>query len=197
MPAKTTANSSNKRGSSAKPGKPAKKSADSTSTPSQKVFVQEYLVDLNATRAAKSAGYSEKSASEQGSRLLGNIKIQKAIQRAMQQRAERTQVTQDRVVTELARIAFGDLSEVMSWSSSGLSLKDSAELTADQLASIAEISETSSEKSQSMRIKRHDKVRALEILARHLGMLNDKLNISGGLDITALEKGRERAKSKL
>ena len=102
--------------------------------PKQKMFVEEYLVDLNATQAAIRAGYSAKTASSIGEQNLRKLDIQTAIQEAMKARQERTGVTQDRVIAELARIAFGDQRSVMEWGPSGVKLRDSKSLTDDQAA---------------------------------------------------------------
>ena len=67
-------------------------------TPKQKTFVQEYLVDLNATQAAVRAGYSQKRASEIGYQLLQKTTVQAAIHDAMEARQQRTEVTQDYVI---------------------------------------------------------------------------------------------------
>ena len=67
-------------------------------TPKQQCFIEEYLVDLNATQAAIRAGYSEKTANEQGSRLLANVSVAAAVEEAMAERSERTKVTQDCVL---------------------------------------------------------------------------------------------------
>ncbi len=74
-------------------------------TPKQARFVQEYLVDLNATQAAVRAGYSERTACEQGARLLANVKVREAIQAAEKKRQERTEITQDYVIGKLVEIA--------------------------------------------------------------------------------------------
>lgn len=74
-------------------------------TPKQERFVQEYLVDLNATAAAKRAGYSERRASELGYQLLRKTTVQAAIQMAIQDRSQRTGVTQDYVIEKLKTIA--------------------------------------------------------------------------------------------
>ena len=79
--------------------------------PRQARFVDEYLLDLNATQAAIRAGYSAKTAQEQGSRLLSNVIVQDAVAEAMAARSERTQVTAGRVVQELAKIAFADMAD--------------------------------------------------------------------------------------
>lgn len=68
-------------------------------TPKQKRFASEYLIDLNATQAAIRAGYSQKTANEQGARLLANASVQAAISEAMEKRERRTQITQDYVLS--------------------------------------------------------------------------------------------------
>jgi len=80
-------------------------------TDKQQRFVSEYLVDLNATAAAKRAGYSELTASEQGYQLLQKTLVQQAIQQAMHERELRTQATQDKVVDELCAVAFREASD--------------------------------------------------------------------------------------
>lgn len=82
-------------------------------TEKQKRFVEEYLVDLNATQAAIRAGYSPKTANEQGARLLVNVSIQQALQKAMQDREQRTVVTADRVVQELWNIVTADANDIV------------------------------------------------------------------------------------
>lgn len=159
----------------------------------QVMFVQEYLVDLNATQAAIRAGYSAKTANRTGARMLSNAVIRNEIQKAIEARNQRTEISQDRILEELACIAFGDLRDVVTWGANGVKLKNSDELTPEQAAAISEVSES----VNSTKVKRHDKVKALELLMRHKGMLNDKLNIGGELNVSALEKGRERAKKRL
>lgn len=97
-------------------------------TERQNRFVQEYLVDLNATQAAIRAGYSEKSAGTQGCRLLANAEVQQAIQRAMEERQARTGITQDDVVQELKAVAFAQADD-----GSGSELKYSSKLKALEL----------------------------------------------------------------
>jgi len=73
-------------------------------TPKQKRFVSEYLIDLNATQAAIRAGYSQKTANEQGARLLANASVQAAITEAIEQREKRTQITQDYVLNGIKQL---------------------------------------------------------------------------------------------
>ena len=81
-------------------------------TAKQQRFVAEYPIDLNATKAAIRAGYSEKTAAEQASRLLTNVKVAEAIQAAMKARSERTQIDADWVLKRLARDATADLADL-------------------------------------------------------------------------------------
>ena len=120
-------------------------------TDKQRTFVAEYLVDLNATQAAIRAGYSAKTANEQGARLLTNVSVAAAIAEAQAERAQRTEISQDRILDELASIAFGDLRDVVAWGENGVTLRDSAELTPEQAAAISEISETVTKEGGSKR----------------------------------------------
>lgn len=148
-------------------------------TPKQQRFVEEYLVDLNATQAAIRAGYSPKTANEQGARLLANVSVQAAIQEAMKARQTRTEITQDRVLAELAKIAFGDQRAVMEWGPSGVKLRDSKALTDDQAAIVAEVSESVTAAGGTLKLKTHDKVGALKLLGEHLGMFKQRVELTG------------------
>lgn len=165
-------------------------------TPQQTRFVQEYLVDLNAAQAYRRAGYKAKgrSADNSASRLLANVGIQTAIQAAMKKREERTHITQDRVLEELARIAFFDLRTL--YRPDG-SLKAMHELddTAGAVLAGVDVVETTikgqgDEPAQAEYVKKvkiPDKVGALGLAMRHLGMLKDKTEITGkdGKDLVA------------
>ena len=77
----------------------------------QKRFCDEYLIDLNATQAAIRAGYSPKTAYSLGQRLLKKVDIQEYLQKRLKNREERTEVTQDRVLKELAKVAFHEAAD--------------------------------------------------------------------------------------
>jgi phage terminase small subunit len=77
--------------------------------PRQERFIEEYLLDLNAKQSAIRAGYSPKTAEAQGSRLLSNVKVQRALTARMAERSNRTEVAADRALLEIARIGFSDL----------------------------------------------------------------------------------------
>lgn len=139
-------------------------------TPKQACFVEEYLTDLNATQAAIRAGYSPKMAGRIGFQLLEKSGIQAAIQAAQRERSARTGVTADRVVQEIARVAFASLSDVMTWGPDGAQVRRDDEITTDAVAAIAEITET----NFGVKVKLHNKVAALEQLAKHVGLYNDR-----------------------
>jgi phage terminase small subunit len=137
-------------------------------------FVAEYLIDLNATQAAVRAGYSARTAYSAGERLLRNVEIATAIAEARAARSRRTEVTADRVVLELARVAFGDPRRVMGWGPGGVRLRPSAELTDEEAAIVAEVGETTTKEGGSLRVKTVDKLGALRLLGRHLGMFGER-----------------------
>lgn len=148
-------------------------------TPKQALFVLEYLVDFNATQAAIRAGYSKKTAGSQGQRLLKNVEIARQIEKAQAGRADRLEITVDRVALEMARLAFASIAEVAEFGSSGVKLKESSDLSDDALAAVSEIIEG---KEGDLRVKMHPKAMALELLGKHLGMFKENINITGGQD---------------
>ena len=139
-------------------------------TAKQTRFIEEYLVDLNTAAAARRSGYAPKRADAIGYDLLRKPEIQSAIEAAQKARSASTGVTADRVVRELARIAFADARTVMAWGPNGVVLRDSETLTDDAAAAVAEVSETRSEAGGSIKVKLADKLSALDKLSRHLGM---------------------------
>ena len=146
-------------------------------TEKQQRFVDEYLIDLNATQAAIRAGYSAKTADVQGSRMLGNVKVQQAIAEAMAKRSKRTGVNQDRVVLELAKIAFVKMTDIVDGEGR---IKSNA--TDDDLSCIESIKYKESDNefggSVEREVKISSKLKALELLGKHLGMWNDKLDVN-------------------
>ena len=142
---------------------------DTALTPRQSRFVAEYLIDLSATNAAVRAGYSVRSADTLGPRLVRKSHVGAAIVSAMAERTKRTNVTQDSVVAELAAIAFSDMRTFAEWGPGGVNLTDSALIAADARC-VAEVSQTHSVGGGSLKIRLHDKVRALELLGRHVGL---------------------------
>lgn len=145
-------------------------------TKKQKIFADEYLIDLNATRAYRVAYPSVKkdeTARANGSRMLTNANVAKYISERMQERQQRTEVTQDMVVKELAAIAFARATDYAAVRGGTVCIKDTESLSDEQIRAIAGIKEGTS----GIEIKLNDKEKALELLGRHLGMWNDKLDI--------------------
>lgn len=162
-------------------------------TAKQRRFVEEYLVDLNATQAAIRAGYSQKTAASIGEENLRKPDIAKAVSDAQKKRSERTEITQDMVLQELAKIGFSDIRKVMRWGETtirtetdkdgedvevpyhGIALIDSSEIDDNTAAAIAEVSEG----REGLKIKMHDKKGALVDIGRHLGMFKDRVEHTG------------------
>lgn len=141
-------------------------------TPKQQKFVEEYLVDLNATQAAIRAGYSQKTAGKIGFENLQKPEIQAAIQGEQQKLSEKTGISAERVLRELERLSFSSLRDFLTWGPGGVVVRDSATLTEAQAACISEISQTSTEFGRNIVVKLHSKDRALEKLGRHLGLFD-------------------------
>ena len=132
----------------------------------QKRFAQEYLIDLNATAAAKRAGYSPKTASEQGARLLANVNVQDEIQKAIKKRQSRVEISQDRILQELAAIAFSKGTDYADIVSGVVVPHDTDSLTEAQKAAVISIKQT----KEGLEIKLGSKLKAIELLGKHLGM---------------------------
>lgn len=145
-------------------------------TEKQKLFADEYLIDLNATRAYRAAYQSVKkdeTAAAAAARMLRNVNVQEYISDRMQERQQRTEVTQDMVVKELAAIAFARATDYAEVKSGTVRIKDTDALSDQQIRAIAGIKEG----ANGIEIKLNNKEKALELLGRHLGMWNDKLDI--------------------
>ncbi|GAG09126.1 unnamed protein product, partial [marine sediment metagenome] len=108
-------------------------------TKKRKLFCEEYIIDFNGAQAAVRSGYSSKTARTQASALLTKPDIQLEILAAIKKRSERTGITQDRVILELARIAFSDMNDYAEWSKAGVDLKDSSELTEEETRCVSEV----------------------------------------------------------
>ncbi len=146
-------------------------------TSKQQRFAEEYLIDLNATQAGIRAGYSPNSARQQGQRLLSNAAMSLAIQEGMKKREERTEITQDRVLQEMALIGFSDMGDFMRISEHGPIL-DLTDLPIGATRIISEIVQVEymegngedAERVKKTRLKFHSKLQALDLMGKHLGM---------------------------
>lgn len=148
-------------------------------TKKQKLFVEEYLIDLNATQAAIRAGYSPETAGSIGNENLKKPEIRARIDKAMAERSKRTGVNADRVVQELAKIAFVNAMDVIDQKTA--TVKEGASL--DDTAAILSVKvKTFGDDGLEREIKMADKIKALELLGKHLGMFKDKVELSGSLE---------------
>lgn len=144
-------------------------------TEKQKIFAKEYLIDLNATKAAIRAGYSQRTAYSQGQRLLKNVEIQTLISKLMEERSERTEITADRVIQEIAKIAFADIGNFMSWDVDGNinmfpheSVDTSVVQSVRSNRTLKPVGENEEVIEATVEVKLHPKLRALELLYNHV-----------------------------
>jgi len=138
-------------------------------TPRQQRFVDEYLIDLDGKHAAIRAGYAASDAKNRACRFLKTPAIADAIAAAMAERSLRTGITPERVLEELARIAFVDWRRLAAWGPDGVSVSDSNALSPAETAAVARVS-TDDGWENRVAIATHDKRRALDTLARILGL---------------------------
>jgi phage terminase small subunit len=152
-------------------------------THKQQRFVDEYIIDLNGTQAAIRAGYATGSAFVAASRLLSNDKVAAAITKRKKEREKRTEITQDRVLQELYRLAFVDIRKYFNEDGTA---KPMSELDDDAAAALAgfEVVEINSAPGSppvgfTKKFRLTEKKGSIELLMRHMGMLNDKLKLQG------------------
>lgn len=149
-------------------------------TDKQQRFVEEYLVDLNATQAAVRAGYSAKTANEQGARLLANVSVQNAIRERQEVLKMKTEITQEWVVERYRRIVEG-CDKRLFFNDDG-SVKPPSQWSAEMGLAVAgfEVQELGDEglAVSVSKLRFQDAKAALDSLARHLGMFKDKVEVS-------------------
>ena len=154
----------------------------------QEMFAREYVIDLNGTRAAIAAGYSEKSAAQNASVLIRNKKVIAIIDKLNSKRASKLEITAEKLDEETARLAFSNMGDFVSTDEQGKPKGiDLSKLTREQWAAVQEIREDTTggsgdgERKAVLRttLKLSDKKAALELLYRRQGLLTDKTQVSG------------------
>ena len=156
------------------------------------MFADEYLIDLNATRAYKAVYKSIKSddvAAAAGTRLLRNVKVEDYLSQKMKAREKRTEITQDKVLQELAKIGFANLKDyleyktaktVVEYDENGEPVIDYSQIInvidSNQVDTSA-VQEVSVSKDGTFKFKLYDKQKALELIGKHLGMFVDKSEV--------------------
>lgn len=172
----------------------------------QRLFIAEYLIDGNATRAATAAGYSARTAHAQGSRLLSHVDVAAEIRRLKEERLAKLGITAEAVLEEWRRIGFSDLSRVIDWGTREIAIGfddegkrlppaqlgdavmvhtewaafatpiNAADLPPDVRAAVSEVSIG---KDGNIRFKLHDKLAALSKLADHMGLAVKRTELTG------------------
>ena len=152
-------------------------------TPKQQRFVVEYRIDQNATQAAIRAGYSKKTASSQGERLLRHVEIAAAVGKQEATHLAKLEITAERVLQEIARLAFYD---PRAFYHDDGSVKPMSALSADEAACLAQfdvilanIDAGDGKRDRMHRIKLADKLRALELLAKRFGLVKEQVEVTG------------------
>lgn len=161
-------------------------------TDKQRTFVEEYLVDLNATQTAIRAGYSKKMAAEIGCENLIKPKIAVAIAEVQAARSKRTEITADMVLEEITRLGFANMGDYIRIDDSGDPYTNLSEIAREQAAALAAIqvddyTEGRGENARDVRkvpIKFHDKKGALVEIGKHLGMFTPRIKHTGNVTIS-------------
>lgn len=153
----------------------------------QKRFADEYLIDLNATQAAIRAGYSSRSAAEQASRLLKNAKVRAYIDERMAELSRRTGVNQERILRELARIAFVNAPDLINIEDA--TIREDA--TIDDMAAIASVRvkviPTENGQGIEREIRLADKIRALDLLGKRFAMWTERQQIDANFGVQIID----------
>src|SRR5579871_5053308 len=163
-------------------------------TPKQARFVTEYLLDLNATQAAIRAGFSAKAAHVQGARMLRNAKVRAAIDRAQAERAGRVRIEADRVLQEIATLAFSDIGQVLDFTGDVPRLRPAQEIPEAARRAISAVktrryTEGRGEDAREVEVvefKLWDRLGSLRDLGRHLKLFTDQHEHKVSVDLSGL-----------
>ena len=150
-------------------------------SPKQRLFVAEYIIDWNATKAAIRAGYSDKTARQIAEAMLSQPHVMAAVQEQVTAREARTMVTQDRVLLEIARLAFSDPRKAFDANGDLLPIKQWPDDVAAAISSV-EVDVVTDRDGKAIgsvkKVKFWDKGKQLELAGRHLQMFTDKVNVN-------------------
>lgn len=165
----------------------------------QQRFVDEYLIDLNATQAAVRAGYSPKTAMVQGCRLLRNVQVAAAVAEGQRRKAEELNITASDVLKELVKLGFSNMQDYMKAGPDGDPYLDFSELTRDQAAALVEVTVEDYKEGRGddardvrrVKFKLADKRAALVDLGKHFKLFTDKVQHEGTMNITVSQEDAE------
>ena len=166
-------------------------------SPKQQRFCDEYLIDLNATKAAERAGYSVKTANEQGARLLANVSVASQIDQLKKARAQATGITAERVLQEIAKLAFFDPRKLLNEDGTPKKINELDDETAMAVAGIDIVTKGNDDVgfADIMKIKLADKGQNLERLGRHLKLFTERIEVTDASDLAnRVKAARERAR---
>lgn len=158
-------------------------------------FVTEYLIHFNGTQAAIAAGYAKRSAHVTSSRLLKRAKVAEAIAAANERKLLRAEHSADKVLQELALIAFGDIRELYDDEGNPRPLSELSAEAARRIASIEVVE--GGKRSWVRKVKTFDKIRALEALAKHHGLWREEVHHTGKVALEVIEAARGSLQKKL
>jgi phage terminase small subunit len=168
-------------------------------TPKQKLFVAFYLKDKNATRAAKAAGFSHKTAEQAGSRLLSNVEVHTAVEVGLRKHLEKADLEAGDVIKELRRLAFVNVREAYDKDGKFLPIHKMPEDVQRAISNIEhdevtnEVGEEVTTTHSTKKIKLNDKVRSLEILAKYFKLFSDAPPVTQVVNLVYNEKELEDA----
>lgn len=153
-------------------------------TPKQEAFATGVASGLSQAEAyrqafSQSRKWKDKTVHEKASRLTAEDKVQARIQELRDKAAEANEVTIERIVAEVVKIAFANQRDLMAWGPNGVKLRASDDLTDEQAAAVSEVSESFSSTGGSLKLKTHDKLGALRFLAELKGHLVKKHELTG------------------
>lgn len=157
------------------------KELESSLTPKRIFFCKEYILDFNGTRAAKAAGYTEKTAYSTASEILNIPEVQKYLQYLTSDRAKRLQVTADKIVQEIAKIAFANAEDLIDYFDGNVLFNDLHQMKFPEIIkniTVKEILKDGKRIGQIAKIEVYDKVKALELLGKHTALFTEQLNLT-------------------
>lgn len=136
----------------------------------KKIFAQEYAKTFNGTDSAVKAGYSKKSAHAAASRLLNDVKVREHLTKLYAKAEAKTDITLEKVIKELAKIAFHNTKDLAQFTIDGIHFEDWSKLSDDKTACVSSVTEHMTANGGSRSFRTYDKVKALELLGKHLGL---------------------------
>lgn len=159
-------------------------------TPKQQRFVEEYLIDLNATQAAIRAGYSAKTANEQGARLLANVSVRSAIADAKAKRSEETQVNAAWLLGRLATESTADLADLYDERGNVLPVKQWPLIWRQGLVAGVDVETIGEGAGYVTKIKISDRIKRLELIGKHIDVqaFKEKVEHTGAMSIVVDSK---------